>query len=64
MPRKKQFEVLENESIDDCLNRIKEEGYMPIRRIEKPIFIEIKQGPEVTYEPTGRHIVFEGIKNV
>jgi hypothetical protein len=64
MTRKKQFEVQENESIDECLNRIMQEGYMPIRRIEKPIFKEIKQGNKVTYEPSGRHTVFEGIKNV
>ena len=59
MNKKKEFEVLENETLEDCLNRIKEEGYYPIRRIEKPIFKEIMQGSSVTYEPAGRHIVFE-----
>lgn len=62
MSKKKQFEVLVNESIEDCLNRIKDEGYIPIKRIEKPIFSEIVEGTSVTYEPTGRYIVFEAKK--
>lgn len=57
---KKQFEVQENESIEDCLNRMKQEGFAPIRRIEKPIFQEIKRGSETIYEPIGRQIIFEG----
>jgi hypothetical protein len=59
--KKRQFEVLENESIVDCLNRMKEEGYAPTRRIEKPIFQEVKKGAETIYEPVGRQIVFEGV---
>lgn len=62
MKTKKQFEVQENESIEECLHRIKVEGYTPIKRIEKPIFKEIKEGTSVTYEPTGRYIVFEAKK--
>jgi len=62
MSSKKQFEVQENESIEACLNRIKDEGYTPIRRIEKPIFKEVKLGSSVTYEPMGRYIVFEAKK--
>jgi ribosomal protein S21 len=57
--KKMQFEVQENESIDQCLNRIKQAGYMPIRRTEKPIFQEIKKAGETIYEPVGRQIVFE-----
>ncbi|WP_313804221.1 NETI motif-containing protein [Cytobacillus sp.] len=53
------FEVQENETIDMCLERIKKAGYMPVRRTEKPIFEEIKNGASVTYEPVGRQIVFE-----
>ncbi|WP_102272813.1 NETI motif-containing protein [Cytobacillus massiliigabonensis] len=53
------FEVQENETIDMCLDRIKKAGYMPIRRTEKPIFEEIKNGADVTYEPVGRQIIFE-----
>lgn len=59
MNKKKQFEVQENESIDQCIDRIRAEGYVPVRRIEKPIFKEIKDGSSVAYEPAGRFIVFE-----
>lgn len=62
MSSKKQFEVQENESIEACLNRMKDEGYTPTKRIEKPIFKEVKQGSSVTYEPIGRNIVFEAKK--
>lgn len=57
--KKMQFEVAENESIEDCLNRMKQQGYVPVRRTEKPIFQEIKKGGETIYEPVGSQIVFE-----
>jgi hypothetical protein len=57
--KKMQFEVLENETIEDCLNRIQKAGYMPIRRTEKPIFQEVMKGSETVYEPVGRQIIFE-----
>ncbi|MEH7353888.1 NETI motif-containing protein [Neobacillus drentensis] len=57
--KKVQFEVQENESIEDCLNRMKQQGYVPVRRTEKPIFQEVKKGNETIYEPIGRQIVFE-----
>ena len=60
---KKQFEVQENETIEGCLNRMKQEGFAPIRRIEKPIFQEVKRGTETIYEPIGRQIIFEGKLN-
>ncbi|MBU8772627.1 NETI motif-containing protein [Cytobacillus oceanisediminis] len=53
------FEVQENETIDQCLDRIQKAGYIPVRRTEKPIFIEVKTGGKVDYEPAGRQIVFE-----
>lgn len=56
------FEVQENETIDECLNRMKKQGYVPTRRIEKPIFQEIRKGSEKTFEPVGRKIVFEARK--
>ncbi|WP_141430358.1 NETI motif-containing protein [Bacillus sp. 03113] len=56
---KKTFEVQSNETIDQCLDRIKNEGYMPIRRTEKPIFEEIHQNDQTEYKPVGRQIVFE-----
>jgi hypothetical protein len=58
--KKMQFEVQENESIEDCLDRMKKLGYTPVRRTEKPIFQEIKTGNETIYEPVARQIIFEG----
>ncbi|MGM0791799.1 MAG: NETI motif-containing protein [Bacillota bacterium] len=60
--KKKQFEVLENETIGQCLDRIAKEGYVPVRRTEKPIFKEVNTGGSVSYEPAGRQIVFEAKK--
>jgi hypothetical protein len=59
---KMQFEVEENETIEACLKRMKEAGYLPVRRTEKPIFQEVLNGSETTYEPIGRQIVFEAKK--
>ncbi|MFJ7748239.1 NETI motif-containing protein [Peribacillus sp. NPDC097295] len=56
---KEKFEVREGESIDDCLNRIKAEGYFPVRRTEEPIFEERVTNGKVHYEPIKRKIVFE-----
>lgn len=43
--KKAMYEVGENETIADCLDRMKKDGYMPVRRIEKPIFEEtVKNG--------------------
>ena len=58
--KKMQFEVQENESIEECLNRMNQLGYTPVRRMEKPIFQEIKKGKETIYEPVARQIIFEG----
>ncbi|MBW3113010.1 MULTISPECIES: NETI motif-containing protein [Bacillaceae] len=54
------FEVQENESIADCLDRMKEMGYMPVRRMEKPVFEEQKEGNKTEYVPIRQTIVFEG----
>jgi len=35
------FEVGETESIDECLERMKTEGYMPMGRREEPLFQEV-----------------------
>jgi hypothetical protein len=59
---KMKFEVLENETIDECVDRIKKQGYSPIRRIEKPIFQETEKNGQKTYEPAGRQIIFEAIQ--
>ena len=58
--KKKMFEVEENETIAQCLERMQKEGYMPVRRMEEPIFKEeIKEGKK-EYLPIGRKIRFEG----
>ncbi|KMK91070.1 NETI motif-containing protein [Rossellomorea marisflavi] len=59
MRKKLLFEVKDGESIGDCLDRMKDQGYMPVRRMEKPVFEE--QGKE-TYVPVKQTIVFEGKK--
>ena len=45
--KKKQiwFEVEENETIEQCLERMKKEGYMPIGRKEEPVFQLIDEKP-------------------
>ena len=62
MAAKKKFEVEEYETIDACLDRMKLEGYMPIKRIEKPIFKEVIEIGKTNYEPSGRKIIFEAMK--
>lgn len=53
------YEVQENETINDCLNRIHNDGYTPIKRTEKPIFQENTKDNQTDYEPAGRQIIFE-----
>ncbi|MRG87398.1 NETI motif-containing protein [Salinibacillus xinjiangensis] len=55
--KKKRFKVENGESISDCLDRIAQEGYTPIKRFEKPIFKETDKG----MEPVARDIMFEAI---
>ncbi|WP_245630320.1 NETI motif-containing protein [Amphibacillus sediminis] len=57
------FELKNNESIDSCLARIKEEGYLPIKRVEKPVFKEVMIKGESHLEPIGRQLYFEAVKN-
>lgn len=60
---KKKFEVLENETINECIERMQAEGYTPIKRIEVPIFSEQMIDGKIEIEPSGRKIVFEGKLN-
>lgn len=39
------YEVQENETIEQCLDRMKKEGYMPFGRKEEPVFEEINGEP-------------------
>lgn len=52
------FEVKENETMADCLERMKEEGYMPAGRKEEPLFEE-RDGIPV---PVRQIIKFKGVK--
>ncbi|MDV2685669.1 NETI motif-containing protein [Alkalihalophilus sp. As8PL] len=58
--KKLKFEVGENETITDCLDRMQKEGYQPVRRMEEPVFEEKKKGKQVEYVPIRQKIIFEG----
>lgn len=58
--KKERFEVLDHETVDDCLNRMKEAGYIPVARVEKPIFQEVKENGVTNYKPVKQKIIFEG----
>ncbi|RFU68898.1 NETI motif-containing protein [Peribacillus saganii] len=53
------FEVEEGETLVECLNRIREAGYYPVKRTEKPIFEEKIINGQKEYEPIDRKIIFE-----
>lgn len=59
-PTKQKFEVAENETIDQCIERMMKEGYTPVRRMEEPIFHEVKRDGKIEVEPCGRKVIFEG----
>lgn len=51
------FEVLENEQVEDCLHRMKREGYTVAGRKEEPLFAEVDGQPV----PVRQLIKFKGI---
>ncbi|RBW70850.1 NETI motif-containing protein [Bacillus taeanensis] len=57
--KRKQFEVKENETIEQCLKRMDDEGYRPVKRTEKPVFKETKKGANPEYYRQA--IIFEGV---
>ncbi|MCC2930241.1 MULTISPECIES: NETI motif-containing protein [Bacillus] len=59
-PKKKKFEVTEQQTIEAVLQQMKEEGYMPVRRMEEPIFKEKMEDGSIQIVPCGKKIVFEG----
>lgn len=61
--QKKQFERMTDETIDQCLERIRQAGYSPVRRIEKPIFKEVIENGEKKLIPDRQRIIFEAILN-
>ncbi|WP_323704364.1 NETI motif-containing protein [Mammaliicoccus sp. Dog046] len=38
------FRVEDNETIEMCLKRMRDQGYTPVKRFEKPVFIEKENG--------------------
>lgn len=52
------FDVEEHETIDDCLTRMKAQGYMPVGRKEEPIFHLVNGEPTVLRQK----IQFKGLK--
>ncbi|MGP4074010.1 NETI motif-containing protein [Piscibacillus sp. B03] len=56
--KKKKYRVSDFKSINACVDQIKKDGYMPIKRFEKPVFKETKGDPE----PVRQEIIFEAVK--
>ncbi|MFP3324340.1 NETI motif-containing protein [Planococcus sp. SIMBA_160] len=52
------FEVQEDETMEDCLDRMKQEGYMAVGRKEEPLFEEVNGEPV----PVRQIIKFKGNK--
>lgn len=52
------FEVQEHETMEDCLNRMKQEGYTAVGLKEEPLFEEINGEPV----PVRQIIKFKGNK--
>ena len=57
-PKTMWFEVQENESIEECLKRMAEEGYEVMGRREEPIFKEV----DGKFIPVQQRIQFKGKK--
>ncbi|MER1986831.1 MAG: NETI motif-containing protein [Solibacillus sp.] len=51
------YEVEENETIEQCLERMKKDGYMPFGRMEEPIFHMVDGEPVVLRQK----IKFKGV---
>lgn len=55
-PKKKKFKVEDTENLSECLDRMRAEGYTPVRRMEQPVFIEKGGKRIVDHQET----IFEG----
>lgn len=55
-PKKKKFKVEDTENLSECLDRMRAEGYAPVRRMEQPVFIEKGGKRIVDHQET----IFEG----
>lgn len=59
-PKKKKFEVTEQQTIDAVLQQMKEEGYLPVRRMEEPIFMEKEENGSIQIVPCGKKSYLKG----
>lgn len=59
-PKKKRFEVNEGQTIEQVLDQMKKEGYLPVRKIEEPIFKEQTKIGVIQIVPHGKKTIFEG----
>ncbi|WLR42238.1 NETI motif-containing protein [Bacillus carboniphilus] len=59
---KEKFYVQDNETLSDCLKRMEEQGYVPVQRMEEPIFKEVDKNGHPDIQPCGRKVVFIGQK--
>jgi hypothetical protein len=59
---KQTFYVQQEETVEECLDRIAAEGFMPVRRMEKPVFEEQTINGEKQYVPVRQEISFEAKK--
>lgn len=59
-PSKKKFVVGAGETLSDCLDRMAKEGYTPVRRMEEPVFHEVKRNGRMEPEVKEQRIVFDG----
>ncbi|MEB6062022.1 NETI motif-containing protein [Staphylococcus pseudoxylosus] len=57
MKKQQKFKVEENETIQDCLQRMRDAGYTPVKRFEKPLYKENEDG---TFEVYKQEIEFVG----
>ena len=60
MGKKRRYEVQDNESIAQCLERMDNEGYKPVKRIEEPIFHEVNVSGKIDIQVLKQKIIFEG----
>ena len=54
------FTVEEHETVEDCLARMKKAGFIPVRRMEEPVWTEVAHNGETEIEVSYQRIKFEG----
>ncbi|GEN57173.1 hypothetical protein HAL01_16370 [Halolactibacillus alkaliphilus] len=59
--KKERFTKQANETLDACLDRIQLAGYMPVRRVEKPVFEEVLENGLKVNKVVSSSIEFDAI---